>query len=86
MTIVFVTHSVQEAVFLSTRVIVMGAHPGRILDALTVDEPYPRGDAFRLSPTFAALAQQVSACVAKASADTLPDSAPLRADVARRKR
>ena len=85
-TVVFVTHSIQEAVFLSTRVVVMGAHPGRILDAMSVDEPYPRSDAFRLSPAFAALAQQVSACVAKASADALPDSAPLRANAARRTR
>ena len=85
-TIVFVTHSIQEAVFLSTRVVVMGAHPGRILDAMTVDEPYPRSDAFRLSPAFAALAQQVSACVAKASADALPDSAPARAEVTRLER
>ena len=85
-TVVFVTHSIQEAVFLSTRVVVMGAHPGRILDAMSVDEPYPRSDAFRLSPAFAALAQQVSACVAKASADALPDSAPARSDVTRRKR
>jgi len=85
-TVVFVTHSIQEAVFLSTRVVVMGAHPGRILDAMSVDEPYQRSDAFRLSPAFAALAQQVSACVAKASADALPDSAPLRANAARRTR
>jgi len=74
-TVVFVTHSIQEAVFLSTRVAVMAAHPGRILDARRVDAPYPRGDAFRLSPAFAALAQQVSASVASASVDTLPDTA-----------
>ncbi|HSC24153.1 MAG TPA: ABC transporter ATP-binding protein [Casimicrobiaceae bacterium] len=85
-TVVFVTHSIQEAVFLSTRVVVMGAHPGRILDALNVDEPYPRDDAYRLSPAFATLAQQVSSCVAKASADALPDSAPPRARTSARGR
>jgi NitT/TauT family transport system ATP-binding protein len=85
-TIVFVTHSIQEAVFLSTRVVVMGARPGRILDAWNVDEPYPRSDAFRLSPAFAAFAQQISACVANASANALPDSASARAATARRMR
>ena len=73
-TVVFVTHSIQEAVFLSTRVAVMAAHPGRLLDAWPVDEPFPRGDAFRLSPAFAAYAQRLSASVAQASADALPDS------------
>jgi len=86
LTIVFVTHSIQEAIFLSTRIVVLGAHPGRILDQWNVDEPYPRSDAFRLSPAFAALAQQLSACVAKASADALPDSVPVRATAARRAR
>jgi NitT/TauT family transport system ATP-binding protein len=79
LTVVFVTHSIQEAVFLSTRVVVMGARPGRMLDAFDIDEPYPRSDAFRLSPAFAAIAQRISACVAKASAGTLPDSARIRA-------
>jgi NitT/TauT family transport system ATP-binding protein len=75
-TVVFVTHSIQEAVFLSTRIAVMAAHPGRILDAWDIDEAYPRSESFRLSPAFAVLAQQVSACVAKASADALPAGAP----------
>ena len=77
LTIVFVTHSIQEAIFLSTRVAAMGAHPGRVLAEWHVEEPYPRSDAFRLSPAFAALSQQVSACVARASADALPDSVPV---------
>jgi NitT/TauT family transport system ATP-binding protein len=73
-TVVFVTHSIQEAVFLSNRVAVMAAHPGRILDAWDVDAPYPRDESFRLSSAFAATARQVSRCVAKASAGDLPDS------------
>jgi NitT/TauT family transport system ATP-binding protein len=77
-TVVFVTHSIQEAVFLSTRVAVMAAHPGRILDTWDIDEPYPRDESFRLSPAFAAIAQQLSACVAKASAGALPDSTARR--------
>ena len=47
LTIVFVTHSIHEAVFLSTRVVVMGPRPGRLIDEVAIDEPHPRGDAFR---------------------------------------
>ena len=74
-TVVFVTHSIHEAVFLSTRVAAMAAHPGRMLDAWAIDEPYPRGETFRLSASFAACAGRVSASVAQASAEALPDSA-----------
>jgi NitT/TauT family transport system ATP-binding protein len=86
LTVVFVTHSIQEAVFLSTRVAVMGAHPGRILDTWDIAEPYPRDESFRLSPRFAAIAQQLSRCVAKASAGALPDSAASRTKARRRLR
>jgi NitT/TauT family transport system ATP-binding protein len=75
MTVVFVTHSIHEAVFLSTRVAVMGAHPGRILATFDVDAPYPRDDAFRVSTDFVAHAQRLSACVASAGAAALPDEA-----------
>ena len=46
-TIVFVTHSIPEAVFLSTKVVVMSAGPGRIVDAIDVDLPQPRSDLTR---------------------------------------
>ena len=46
-TIVFVTHSIPEAVFLSTKVVVMSAHPGRIADIIDVDLPQPRSDLTR---------------------------------------
>jgi NitT/TauT family transport system ATP-binding protein len=60
LTVLFVTHSIYEAVFLSTRVLVMSARPGRILGEIAVDEPHPRTDAFRLSERFAALCHRVS--------------------------
>ena len=66
-TVVFVTHSIMEAVFLSTRVAVMAARPGRVIAEIAVDEPYPRTDAFRLSPNFAVQCQRLSALVAEAS-------------------
>jgi len=73
-TIVFVTHSIHEAVFLSSRVAVMGAHPGRMLDSWTIDAPFPRDESFRLSRTFAEHAQRLSACVASAGGgDALPN-------------
>ena len=65
-TVTFVTHSIHEAVFLSTRIVVMAAHPGRIVDACDIDEPYPRDESFRVSQAFAQYAARVSASVAAA--------------------
>jgi NitT/TauT family transport system ATP-binding protein len=74
-TVVFVTHSIQEAVFLSTRVAVMAAHPGRLLETWPIDEPFPRDDAFRVTSGFARYAERLSASVAQASSEALPDDA-----------
>ncbi len=59
-TILFVTHSVFESVFLSDRIAVMTARPGRVLSESTVDEPYPRGDKFRTSSAYAAYCRVTS--------------------------
>ena len=66
-TAVFVTHSVYEAVFLSQRVVVM-ARPGRVVDEIAIDVPYPRDAAFRATPRFAALCARVSDALQRASA------------------
>jgi NitT/TauT family transport system ATP-binding protein len=57
----FVTHSVSEAVFLSTRVLVMSPRPGRIVADVAVPFDYPRAPELRFEPEFAALAGRVSA-------------------------
>ncbi|WP_322414681.1 ABC transporter ATP-binding protein [Mesorhizobium huakuii] len=59
-TVVFVTHSVFESVFLSNRVVVMAARPGRVFDELAIEAAYPRDEAFRTSPDYAALCRQAS--------------------------
>ena len=65
-TAVFVTHSVYEAVFLSERVVVM-ARPGRIVEEVAIDVPYPRDASWRATPAFAALCARVSQALQRAS-------------------
>jgi NitT/TauT family transport system ATP-binding protein len=68
LTVMFVTHSIYEAVFLSTRVVVMSARPGRILREVVIDEPFPRGESFRVSQAFAQYCRELSELLALASA------------------
>jgi NitT/TauT family transport system ATP-binding protein len=65
-TVIFVTHSVFESVFLSDRIVVMAARPGRVVDELRVDQPYPRAEAFRTSAEFAAHARAASRALERA--------------------
>jgi NitT/TauT family transport system ATP-binding protein len=58
-TVMFITHDVDEAVFLANRVIVMAARPGRIHQIIDVDLPYPRTEDLRLSPEFGELRNRV---------------------------
>ncbi|MEZ5786882.1 MAG: ABC transporter ATP-binding protein [Xanthobacteraceae bacterium] len=68
-TILFVTHSVFEAVYLAQRIIVMTPRPGRIFTAFAVDAPYPRGDDFRMSPGYAETCRKVAAALSAAMVD-----------------
>jgi NitT/TauT family transport system ATP-binding protein len=56
----FITHSITEAVFLSTRVMVMSARPGRLIGDFAVPFPYPRSHDLRYEPAFAELCGDVS--------------------------
>ena len=58
-TVLFVTHDVDEAVYLASRVVVMAARPGRLLRIVPVDLPWPRTEQVRLSPEFAAVRNAV---------------------------
>jgi len=60
LTTLFVTHSVYEAVFLSARIVVMSARPGRIVGELMIDEPHPRNADFRSSEKFARYCAEAS--------------------------
>ncbi len=64
--VVFVTHSVFESVYLSQRIAVMAARPGRIMADLAVASPYPRDDLFRTSAEYAQLCRVASETLKKA--------------------
>jgi NitT/TauT family transport system ATP-binding protein len=67
-TAVFVTHSVFESVFLSQRIVVMSARPGRVRSELAIPAPYPRSEAFGTSADYAALCRLASAQLSEAMA------------------
>lgn len=70
-TTLFVTHSIYEAIFLSSRVIVMAANPGRIFREYRVDERTPRDDSFRDTPRFADHCRELSALLRAASKESM---------------
>lgn len=67
LSVVFVTHSVYEAAFLSSRVVVMAARPGRVFQEVTLHQDAPRDAAFRASPAFAATCRELSDLLLQAS-------------------
>jgi NitT/TauT family transport system ATP-binding protein len=72
-TVVFVTHSISEAVFLSTRVVVMSPRPGRIAGIVPVDLPYPRGVETREETHFFELVTQVRELLRSRGEHLLPE-------------
>ena len=67
LTVVFVTHSIHEAVYLSSRVIVMAARPGRVVEEVMIEPTVPRDEAFRVSTEFAAYAKRLQDSLLRAS-------------------
>jgi NitT/TauT family transport system ATP-binding protein len=67
-TIVFVTHSVFESVYLSSRIVVMAARPGRAFTEVAIDAPYPRDQNFRTSAEYAVLCRRTSEALGRAMA------------------
>jgi len=65
-TAIFVTHSVFESVYLSRRIIVMAARPGRVVEDLAVEAPYPRGEEFRTSSDYASHCRDISHALTRA--------------------
>ncbi|WP_431275036.1 ABC transporter ATP-binding protein [Variovorax ureilyticus] len=70
LTVIFVTHSIHEAVFLSSRVIMMAARPGRVVEEFEIAEPYPRTADFMVSPQFSRYAKKLQDSLLRASTST----------------
>ncbi len=68
-TVIFVTHSVFESVYLSSRIAVFGAHPGLVTQVLDVVEPYPRDASWRATARFAEACRDASTALEHASAE-----------------
>ena len=69
-TVIFVTHSVFESVYLSSRVVVMAARPGRVISQIAIKAPAGRGEEFRTSPEYAAACREASAALHDAIMDS----------------
>jgi NitT/TauT family transport system ATP-binding protein len=66
-TVVFVTHSVFESVYLSQRIVVMTPRPGRVFAELIIEAPYPRDERFRTSADYAGYCRRVSEALTRAT-------------------
>lgn len=70
-TIVFVTHSVYESVYLSTRICVFSPRPGRIVETTHIDEPMPRTESFRQSKAYSDYSRTTSALLHRAMGEAV---------------
>ncbi len=71
-TVVFVTHSVFESVYLSQRIVVMTPRPGKVSEIIRVDAPYPRDENFLSSAIYTVFCRLVSEALARAMAESAP--------------
>jgi NitT/TauT family transport system ATP-binding protein len=69
-TVIFVTHSVFESVYLSQRIVVMAARPGRVFGEVKIEAPYPREEDFRTSPVYNDFCRRASAKLHDAMAES----------------
>jgi NitT/TauT family transport system ATP-binding protein len=70
LTVIFVTHSIYESVYLSDRIVVIGARPGRVVADIAIDAPYPRSEEFRTSSVYNEHCRHVSAQLKEAMRGT----------------
>jgi NitT/TauT family transport system ATP-binding protein len=70
-TVIFVTHSVFEAAFMASRVVVMSSRPGSIASDLALDAPYPRTETFRTSSTYIESCRRISGALAAAMGEAI---------------
>jgi NitT/TauT family transport system ATP-binding protein len=75
-TVIFVTHSIPEAVFLSSRVVVMSARPGRIMKVIDVDLPRPRNEDTRETRRYFELVTEVREALRRRRGGVNPEEAP----------
>jgi NitT/TauT family transport system ATP-binding protein len=70
LTVIFVTHSVYESVYLSSRIVVMGARPGRVSAEIPIAAAYPRNEDFRVSPVYNDYCRRTSEALRQAMAQS----------------
>ncbi|MEL6399811.1 MAG: ABC transporter ATP-binding protein [Cyanobacteria bacterium J06607_6] len=73
-TVIFVTHDIEEAIFLGDRICTMGVHPGRIKSEIPIDLPRPRHFDDTLSKEFLALHRQVFTCIREETMKSMEES------------
>lgn len=71
-TTLLVTHSIEEAVFLADRVVVLSPRPGRIVASLSINLGWPRSDSLRYTPKFVALCREISIYLGQEGPDAFP--------------